>query len=88
MGHDAAIIEVDKIMAQVDSDGNGYIEYTEFLAASMNQKKLLSAGNLDKAFAAFDKDGSGTVSSDEIRNMLGLLSVEAHVWDEIIQEVD
>jgi len=88
MGQEAAIAEVDKIMTQVDVDGNGYIEYTEFLAASMNQKKLLSTGNLDKAFAAFDKDGSGTVSSDEIRNMLGLLSVEAHVWDEIIQEVD
>jgi Ca2+-binding EF-hand superfamily protein len=70
MGRDAAIEEVESIMKQVDADGNGYIEYTEFLSASMNQKKLLSANNLDKAFHAFDTDGSGTISVDELKAML------------------
>jgi len=47
--------EVDTIMKNVDADNNGYIDYSEFLIASTNKKKLLSKDNLKKAFDLFDK---------------------------------
>lgn len=42
-------------MESCDLDGNGTIDYNEFLAATLNRSKLLSKGNLESAFAAFDK---------------------------------
>ena len=59
--------EVDKIMAQVDTDGSGEIDYTEFIVATMNRQKLLSTERLKQAFNAFDTDGSGSISSAELK---------------------
>ena len=50
-----AIKEVEIIMKNVDVDRNGYIEYSEFLLASINKKELLSKENLKKAFQLFDR---------------------------------
>ena len=38
--------EVDKIFDSVDSDLSGYIEYSEFVVASINETKLLSTDKL------------------------------------------
>lgn len=71
LGVASAEIEVERLMATIDSDKSGYIDYTEFLAASMDRSKLLRADNLETAFKAFDKDGSGSITSDEIRSVFG-----------------
>jgi Ca2+-binding EF-hand superfamily protein len=34
--------EVDKMFAAIDTDGNGTIDYTEFVVAAMNEKSLMS----------------------------------------------
>jgi calcium-dependent protein kinase len=56
----------------MDLDGNGYIDYTEFVAATMDLAKLTEDKKLASAFKLFDKDGSGTISPDEIAEVLGL----------------
>ena len=43
---DFAEEEVDKIMTQVDIDGSGEIEYSEWLSATSDMKKLLSKERL------------------------------------------
>ena len=49
----------------------------------------MSQDKLEAAFRAFDKDGSNSISTDEIRNVLGVgETVSEAVWDEIIAEVD
>jgi calcium-dependent protein kinase len=81
--------EVDKIMHQVDTDGSGEIDYSEFVAASMNRSKLLSKERLEAAFKTFDIDGSGTISADELKAILGKHhAYEDEIWQEIIKEVD
>lgn len=49
----------------------------------------MSNDKLMQAFKMFDKDGSGTISADEIRSVLGSGSTlsEAAI-DDIIKEVD
>eukprot|EP00362_Geleiidae_sp_MMETSP1317_P000285 CAMPEP_0201285916 /NCGR_PEP_ID=MMETSP1317-20130820/114013_1 /ASSEMBLY_ACC=CAM_ASM_000770 /TAXON_ID=187299 /ORGANISM="Undescribed Undescribed, Strain Undescribed" /LENGTH=39 /DNA_ID= /DNA_START= /DNA_END= /DNA_ORIENTATION= len=37
----------------------------------MNRKKLLSEERLEACFNAFDKDGSGKISSKELKEIIG-----------------
>lgn len=46
--------EVKYIMENVDSDNNGCIDYSEFLMAMANKKKILSKENVKRAFDLFD----------------------------------
>lgn len=81
--------EFEKIMQIVDIDGNGYIEYQEFIAAAYSKKKILTDFNLKKAFDMFDKDKSGKISSDELKSVLGFGNEEnGEVWVKIISEID
>ena len=63
--------DVLRMWRSIDSNRDGYIDFTEFLTAAFDKKKLLSEENLKRAFAVFDKDGDGTISKEEIRSILG-----------------
>jgi calcium-dependent protein kinase len=81
--------DVERMFAAVDTDNSGFIDYSEFVVAAMNEKNLVTNERLAAAFKMFDKDGSGIISSDEIREVLGFgndLTNEA--VDKIIKEVD
>ena len=81
--------EIQTIMDSVDLDKNGYIEYQEFLTATVDVKKLLTEENLKKAFEMFDKDNSGNISSEEIQKVLGLDNVHSEqTWKKIVKEID
>jgi calcium-dependent protein kinase len=77
----AAQEEVDRVLAAADSDGNGFLDYTEFLVASMNKQTLLCKENLEAAFIAFDTDGSGSITVEELKTMLGSENVQDTVWE-------
>jgi Ca2+-binding EF-hand superfamily protein len=59
--------EVDKIFMRVDADGSKYVDYSEWVVATINKEKLLAVEQLEYAFSLFDKDGSGSISADEIK---------------------
>ena len=63
--------DVEKLFDSVDIDRSGFIDYSEFVVASMSEKQLLTNEKLAAAFKMFDKDGSGLISADEIREVLG-----------------
>lgn len=77
-------------MALVDINKDGFVDYSEFIIASMSKKKLLSKQNLNEAFAAFDTDGSGTITVDEIKSILGAVEGDKsdETWNKIISDVD
>ena len=58
------------MFSAVDADGSGEIGYSEFLVASMSEKILLSNAKLTQAFKMFDKDGGGSISMDEIKEVI------------------
>lgn len=81
--------EVDELFAKVDADGSGEIEYSEFVVATLNEKNLLSNNKLQTAFKMFDKDGGGTISVDEIKEVLSFgQNLDEHIIQQIINQVD
>jgi calcium-dependent protein kinase len=81
--------EVESILEEVDSDQSGFIDYSEFVRACMDQAKVLSKSSLELAFRTFDVDGSGMISGAELKEVLsGGERFQEEVWKEIIAEVD
>lgn len=80
-------VEVTNIMEGVDQDHNGYIEYQEFLRATLNRKTLISEENLQLAFEKFDLNNDGKLSKNEILEVLGGTS-ESEYINKIVDAVD
>jgi calcium-dependent protein kinase len=59
--------EVESIFKKLDNDNNGYIEYEEFVRASINKDIFVKEEILQFAFKFFDKDGSGEITIDELK---------------------
>lgn len=57
-------------MNVIDSNQNGLIDYTEFIAACLQSYNYLQESHLRSAFAYFDQDNSGQISADELRMCL------------------
>ena len=83
--------EVQAMFSAVDTDNSGFIDYSEFVVAAMNEHQLASEDKLRAAFRMFDKDGSGIISAEEIREVLtfgGSNSLSTEAVDKIIKQVD
>jgi calcium-dependent protein kinase len=66
--------EFNQLIKDLDADGSKSIEYEEFLRATLNMEQILTEKNLQMAFKYFDKDGSGKLSADEIKSVLGIIN--------------
>lgn len=76
-------------MNAVDKNNSGSIDYTEWVMATINREQLLSKQRLDIAFKMFDKDGSGTLSIEEIKELFGATSgISENVWRDMLKEAD
>jgi len=62
--------EVKSVFHSLDKDNSGSIGYTEFLAGMIDQKNYLQEELCWEAFRTFDRDGSGTIEIEELREML------------------
>ena len=62
--------ELRNILNSADDRNNGVIDYSEFLVACMNQKKIMDKENLISAFEYFDIDNSGYICSSDIKYAL------------------
>jgi calcium-dependent protein kinase len=59
----------DEILDSLDKNRNGVIDYTEFLVAAADKELLLTEANLRFAFNMFDKDGNGSISKPELKEV-------------------
>lgn len=81
--------ECDEILKNIDQDKSGFIEFEEFLRATIKVQSLVTEQNLKMAFRFFDKDKSGKLSADEIKIALGDKNLLDHSnIKTIIEEVD
>ena len=77
-------------MKIIDVDGNGFIEYEEFLRASLDKNKILTPENIKIVFQLFDVNKTGNISPIELKKVLGQTADEINedVWNEIIKAID
>ena len=72
----------------MDINKSGRIDYTEFIAATLDEKVYLKERRLFEVFSAFDKDESGTISKDELIKLLKLEDTYDNKIMNIIKEID
>jgi len=74
LGQNPTDAELRDMINEVDIDGNGTIDFNEFLA--MMEKKLQGGDGeeeIRQAFKVFDYDDSGTISVAELRKVMSSL---------------
>ncbi|VFQ78114.1 unnamed protein product [Cuscuta campestris] len=77
LGHAAAEEEVDAMIREVDADGDGFIDLREFI--ELNTKDVGAdevMENLRDAFSVFDADKNGSISAEELQNVLRSIGEE------------
>ena len=62
--------QIARILAAADTDGSGEINYTEFLAATIDANVYLREEYLRMAFKMFDSDNSGSIEKSEVVQIL------------------
>ncbi|KAK1279814.1 Calcium-dependent protein kinase isoform 2 [Acorus gramineus] len=89
LGSKLSEVEVKQLMEAADVDGNGTIDYIEFITATMHRHKLERDEHLYKAFQYFDTDNSGYITRDELEKAMKEYGMgdDASI-KEIISEVD
>lgn len=81
--------DVEQLIDKIDGNKSKTIDYTEFLAAAIDKKKVLNSEQIKKAFSIFDKDNNGKISPSEFKNIFkGVTGVDEQLWVEMIKEVD
>ena len=63
--------EVQDIFSRLDQDGQDTISYSEFLAATLSKRYYMREGRIRAAFQKLDVDGSGYITPENLREILG-----------------
>jgi calcium-dependent protein kinase len=74
-------------MEQIDTDGSGQIDYTEFLAATLDRKAYLKEDVCWAAFRVFDRDGNGTISKQELADVLNNGDLQSMFGREMVEKI-
>jgi len=80
--------EAEILLSLFDLDGNGTIEFTEFLLMASNTSHLLTNSNLHLAFRSIDQDQSGRISIPELKQLLRIEGASDEVWEQYMSAVD
>merc|ERR1712048_959326 len=64
--------DLQDMMDHIDTDGSGVVDYSEFMAATMDKRKYIQEDVCWRAFKTFDVDGSGSIDKDELMKLLGI----------------
>ena len=87
LGANPTNTELQEMIAEVDKDNSGKIEFNEFLDLfARKMKDPDTEEDLIEAFKIFDKDGSGNISAQELRHVMTTLGEK--LTEEEADEID
>ena len=81
---------VDEIFDKIDIDGNGNLEYSEWVIATIDKQKLMTPEKLEAAFQLFLKDSTTRlISHEDVKAVLSQdQDIDDEIWMKVIEEVD
>lgn len=91
LGQNPTETHLQEMVAEVDQDGSGTIDFSEFLALmARKMKDVDTEQEVKEAFAVFDKNNDGKISADELRVVMSKLGekLSEEEIDEMIREAD
>jgi len=82
--------DIHRIADELDVDGNGSIDYTGFIAATLDMKTYTEEELCWKAFEVLDPDGTGKITAEGLSEAFHIDEVDVTAADmvEIMAEVD
>lgn len=69
-GEDEILQLVDSLLEQADINSEGVIKFTDFLVAASDKSHLLDNKQIRKVFKLFDKDNSGYIEWEELKEVI------------------
>ena len=81
-------INFDKVFDSIDTNENGSIDYTEFLAFMLDESFYMNEDKLNEAFKVFDPDENGLITVENIKKLLNLEENDNEILNEFIKEND
>jgi len=86
IGHQIPDPDVQMLLDAADVDGNGMLNCEEFVTLAVHLKRMSSEDHLHQAFLYFDKNGSGFIEFEELRESL----LDEHLGatnDQLVQDI-
>ncbi|XP_037050204.1 calmodulin-A-like [Bradysia coprophila] len=91
LGQNPTDAELQDMINEVDADGNGTIEFPEFVTMMAHKMRDMdSEEEIREAFKVFDRDGKGFITAVELRHVMTSLGEKLtdEEVDEMIRSVD
>lgn len=87
LGQPATAKHFAELMEAADVDGSKRLEYTEFLAATLDKRHYRKHEACWAAFHVFDRDGSGTIDKSELAAVLANGDLRDAVGEDAVAKV-